>query len=254
MKLELITFGNKQQEVFRGQDLWKFLGVKTPYKAWVIRKIKGGNLVEGEDYQTTLKVIENDLGGRPGIDHYFTKKAAIIIATLEGSNNRKRLEGLISNAPKPCGEINDSKSNLLVVTAYIHNLTPVELLTRELENAQKFLRLEGSKEESLEARKFVEKLYSVSLSDFDVKENIDKPIQERILLTPTMIGQKLGGIRPRKINLALMDMGFQTREIDHVMWTITEEGKKHGEMLKTNFLQWRWYPEVVDMVREFVIG
>jgi hypothetical protein len=58
------------------------------------------------------------------------------------------------------------------------------------------------------------------------------PEQEDIL-TPTQIGQRLGGLSAIKVNKLLVERGFQEKAEDGT-WALTEKGKPFGRWDITN--------------------
>ena len=71
-------------------------------------------------------------------------------------------------------------------------------------------------------------------------------------LTPTAIGEMLGGIRAKDVNIMLMDLGLQ--EKSGKGWMLTTKGKEFGESIPYtrnghSGYQIQWCPEVVEHLR-----
>ena len=71
-------------------------------------------------------------------------------------------------------------------------------------------------------------------------------------LTPTAIGEKLGGISCRKINKKLVAKGFQIK--DGKGYKLTEEGKQYGELMPFtrnghSDYQIRWNEKILKVLR-----
>ena len=71
-------------------------------------------------------------------------------------------------------------------------------------------------------------------------------------LTPTAIGEKLGGISGRKINKKLVAKGFQVK--DGKGYKLTEEGKQYGELIPYNRnghsgYQIQWNEKILKVLR-----
>lgn len=71
-------------------------------------------------------------------------------------------------------------------------------------------------------------------------------------LTPTVIGEMLGGIRAKDVNIMLMDLGLQ--EKSGKGWMLTTKGKEFGESIPYtrnghSGYQIQWCPEVVEHLR-----
>lgn len=72
------------------------------------------------------------------------------------------------------------------------------------------------------------------------------------VLTPTAIGEKLGGISGRKINKKLVAKGFQVK--DGKGYKLTEEGKQYGELIPYNRnghsgYQIQWNEKILNVLR-----
>ena len=74
-------------------------------------------------------------------------------------------------------------------------------------------------------------------------------------LTPTQIGEKLGGVKPTLVNKMLEARGLQKKR--GKKWEPTEEGKEHAgavsyqsEHGEHKGIQLKWAPEVVDLLQE----
>lgn len=71
-------------------------------------------------------------------------------------------------------------------------------------------------------------------------------------LTPTAIGERLGGIRAKDVNIMLMNLGLQ--EKSGKGWMLTTKGKEFGESIPYtrnghSGYQIQWCPEVVEHLR-----
>lgn len=71
-------------------------------------------------------------------------------------------------------------------------------------------------------------------------------------LTPTAIGEMLGGIRAKDVNIMLMDLGLQ--EKSGKGWMLTTKGKEFGESIPYtrnghSGYQIQWCPKVVEHLR-----
>lgn len=71
-------------------------------------------------------------------------------------------------------------------------------------------------------------------------------------LTPTAIGEKLGGLSGKKINKKLVAQGFQVK--DGKDYKLTDEGKRYGELIPYNRhghsgYQIRWNEKILNVLQ-----
>ena len=71
-------------------------------------------------------------------------------------------------------------------------------------------------------------------------------------LTPTAIGEKLGGVKAKDVNIMLMNLGLQEKTSKG--WQLTIKGKEYGESVPYNRnghsgYQIQWGPDVVGLLK-----
>ena len=71
-------------------------------------------------------------------------------------------------------------------------------------------------------------------------------------LTPTAIGEKLGGVKAKDVNIMLMNLGLQEKTSKG--WQLTIKGKEYGESVPYNRnghsgYQIQWGPDVVELLK-----
>lgn len=78
-------------------------------------------------------------------------------------------------------------------------------------------------------------------------------VDEAKKLNPTQLGEAIGGVKAKAVNLALQELGLQ--EKTERGWVVTEAGTKHGEMTPFNRhghsgYQPLWYESAIEPLRE----
>jgi anti-repressor protein len=71
-----------------GLDIHLVVESKTPYHKWVKRRINEADLIEGEDFWTSLS---ESTGGRKETNYFFTINSAKEIALLERNSKGQKL-------------------------------------------------------------------------------------------------------------------------------------------------------------------
>lgn len=79
-------------------------------------------------------------------------------------------------------------------------------------------------------------------------------VSDAAKLNPTQLGERLGGRKARAVNVALAELGLQSKDAREG-WVLTEAGAKHGQMLPFtkhghSGYQPLWHESVVDPLRE----
>jgi phage anti-repressor protein len=77
-----------QENKVNGFDIHLIVNSKTPYHKWVKRRINEADLIEGEDFWTSLS---ESTGGRKETNYYFTINSAKEISLLERNEKGKEL-------------------------------------------------------------------------------------------------------------------------------------------------------------------
>lgn len=128
--------------------------------------------------------------------------------------------------------------------------------SKALIDLAKLFGLEGN-QAVLSASKAAKKMYGYSPLEL-LEVELISPVKEKTL-TPTEIGLQLGGLSGQKINKLLEELGYQTNFRDsheNIVWSPTEKGKSHGEMIDTAkkhndgtpVKQWKWYASIIDLL------
>jgi hypothetical protein len=114
-----------------------------------------------------------------------------------------------------------------------------------------FFGLEGN-QAKLKADKVVKQRHGVSPMAM-LEIDLVSPIQVR-LLTPTEIGQELGGVSAQSVNKLLAAHELQSKATGK--WVATEKGKSYAKLLDVNkesggapVQQLKWYESVIELIK-----
>jgi hypothetical protein len=138
--------------------------------------------------------------------------------------------------------------------------SPIGILKarEEFEAAVDFVKLFGITDPNqslFAANNMVRGFYGIAPLDLAGCAMLPAPKQE-VSMTPTELGEELGGMHPREVNKLLESIGLQTRVAKE--WIATERGEEHTVRVDvqkrhnsgTPCTQLRWYSTVIDVLRD----
>ena len=104
-KLESITFTiknmnlikTKEENLISARDIFIDLGIKRDFSNWIKYSLDKAMLEEGKDFTT---ILAKSTGGRPSIEYYLKRDAAISIAIVSGGKNAKKVRGKLPTHAK----------------------------------------------------------------------------------------------------------------------------------------------------------
>lgn len=96
------------------------------------------------------------------------------------------------------------------------------------------------------AASIAEQFYGVNLSE--IKELMPPAKHETGYLNPTVIGERIGGMKARDVNLRLAGLGLQHH--DGKCWRLSAAGKEYGEYTRNGHsdYQIRWNEKVLPLL------
>jgi len=259
IKIEKKTIGEEEVTAVDARELHAFLEVGKVFAAWIQERIEQYGFKENLDYEVFSKSGKNPTGGRPSKEYYVSIDMAKELAMVERNEKGKQArqyfiecekiakKAAIGNAPKikkPSISRVNSDFNAFVKMA-------------------KTFGIEGN-QALLTANKSVIKLHGFNCMEaLGVTHLISK--KQELDLTPTAIGNRLGGIPATQVNKLLKSAGFQKSFRDakkKLQWEPTEKGKPYSMIKDTNkkhsdgtpVKQLFWTADIVPFVEDELNG
>jgi phage anti-repressor protein len=78
----------KEENLISARDIFIDLGIKRDFSNWIKYSLDKAMLEEGKDFTT---ILAKSTGGRPSIEYYLKRDAAISIAIVSGGKNAKKV-------------------------------------------------------------------------------------------------------------------------------------------------------------------
>lgn len=242
MSNELIKI-NRENKV-NGRELHDFLQIGTSYKDWFPRMVEYG-FVEGVDFRSKMS---KSTGGRPSIDHEMTISMAKEICMIQRNERGKQARLYFIECEKrlKAQAVPKIAPNPHYRTRMIK--TAVKDISETAEVIAQYFGVKPGMAQSA-AMAMVGTAYGI---DPEPLRQLLPGEEKPSYLTPTAIGEMLGGIRAKDVNIMLMNLGLQ--EKTGKGWMLTTKGKEFGESIPYtrnghSGYQIQWCPEVVEHLR-----
>jgi len=213
------------------RELHEFLGSKQDYSTWIKSRIEQYGFVECVDFISFHKTVERERGAATRIEYYLTIDMAKELAMVERNDKGKEARQYFIHMEKIAkGEIKKIKTpqkskqiieNDKIFRAYLRSAKAMGLKGNEA-----VLSAEYALKRTCDGQSMLEPLNKIHL----ISDNQEK------YLTPTEIGNFLGGLSPIKINDLLESKGYQQSYRDtknKKQWRITEKGHPYAVLLDT---------------------
>jgi len=224
------------------RQLHAFLEVQTRFTDWLARRIEEYGFVEGTDYvEVLLKNEQNPEGGRPSKEYALTLDMAKELSMVERNDKGKQARqyfiecerrattaGKASAAPSPLKQAGEAAKTFNAVF--------------------RTMRLIGCDKNAaaISANQTIRRVAGVDLLALSGNTHLAAANQTSLYYTPTEIGQQMGGLSAKKVNLLLAAAGLQARIGEH--WQameaardfvrILDTGKRHGSGSPIQQLKW----------------
>lgn len=245
---ELIKINNENK--VDGHELHDFLQVETPFKKWIDRMIEYG-FVEGTDFWTADKNVHRADGTimpQKQTEYVLTISMAKEICMIQRNERGKQARLYFIECEKrlKAQAVPKIAPNPHYRTRMIK--TAVKDISETADVIAKYFGVKAGMAQSA-AMAMVGKAYGIDPEPLrQLLPNEEKPSY----LTPTSIGEMLGGIRAKDVNIMLMNLGLQ--EKSGKGWMLTAKGKEFGESIPYtrnghSGYQIQWCPEVVEYLR-----
>ncbi len=234
------------------RQLHAFLENGDAFANWIADRIRQYGFVEGADFTTYLA---NSKKGRPSREYAISLDMAKELAMVERNEKGRQARRYFIECEKRVHQISVARKVPRPDVSREQRLSIAQHL-----KLAKMAGLTGNQaliaaNNATAAMTGIDSLGLMGITHLNAPQN-------EVLLTPTDIGKRLGGVSARAVNLMLSDMGLQTMGRDHkghVYYEPTESGveaggvmqdtgKKHGT--GTPIRQLRWASSLVHAVEE----
>lgn len=256
--LSITKIGAEKVNSVDARTLHKALESGRDFSEWVKAKVVNNPFfVDGRDFVLLPKIGEQDCnkhGGSNRKDYVITFDAAKKVAMSEQTARGEEVRNYFLDCEK-------QRDELIKTMGRIPSLKPPTLnrVASDLGAGIKIARMFGleGNQALLSANNMIVNRYK----KFGINPLIDAGVElivenKEQYLTPSEIGKQNGGISGMQVNQMLKDAGFQeeTRgQKNKLVWVITDEGKKHCQMIDTGkkhngapIMQVKWKAGVLD--------
>lgn len=242
------TIDGQAVNTVNARDLHSFLEAKKDFSNWIKDRIEKYGFTENQDYVCSPVLASEGRGGQNRIDYHLSIDMAKELSMVERNEKgkqarlyfleceRRALAATLPSPKKPRTLSNQSADfralKAMAITAGISGNAAI-----------------------IAANNALKKLHAEDPLQLVGATHLISETQERVL-TPTEIGQFLGGISARQVNQILEKTGLQKK--DAAGWVPTENGKPLAVLLDTGkkhssgtmVHQLKWKETVVHVLGE----
>lgn len=227
-----------------------------------VRKLIERNLEELQRFGICATVAQNHSGGRgrPGIEYWLNEEQALLIATLSNAPRAADVREMLIRTFMAWkrGELRPA----LLERHDTATLREARLFFKFMFGVGKSVGFKGN-QLAISANNATRKMVGVDVLNALGASALEAPDQF-VLLTPTDIGQLMGGVSARTVNEFLVSSGHQVRNYDHkdrVYYEPTDKGYAAGAVMLdtgkkhsngTPVRQLKWPSSIVETLKEEV--
>jgi len=247
INLTQTTIGKTTVESVDARDLHAFLEVQTRFNDWMTTRIEEYDFIENKDYLGFTEKSVKPQGGRPSKEYALTLDMAKELSMVERTAKGKQAREYFIECEKQAKRID------LALPPTKQAKEALQLAATAFRTARTF----GFDQNvaTISANQFVRKITGLDLLDGFGQTHLLAANQESLYCTPTELGQMMGGVPARQVNLLLAGAGLQARVGEH--WQpleagqdfarLYDTGKRHGN--GTPIQQIKWADAVLPLLQ-----
>jgi len=241
--------GNTTLPTVNARDLHAFLEVKTHLKDWIARRINEYGFEDGKDF---CSFLSESSGGRPSKEYALTLDMAKELSMVERNAKGKQAREYFIECERQV------KGGSLSLPPAKHAKEALQLAATAFRTARTF----GFDQNvaTISANQFVRNITGLDLLEGFGQTHLLAANQKSLYCTPTELGQMMGGVPARQVNLLLAGAGLQARvgeywqplDAGQEFARLYDTGKRHGN--GTPIQQIKWADAVLPLLQTEVMA
>jgi len=241
------TIGTATVQTVNARDLHAFLEVQTRFNDWMAARIEEYGFIENKDYLGFTEKSVKPQGGRPSKEYALTLDMAKELSMVERTAKGKQAREYFIECEKRVRQIDRA------LPPAKHAKEALQLAATAFRTARTF----GFDQNmaTISANQFVRKITGLDLLDGFGQTHLIAANQQSLYCTPTELGQMMGGVPARQVNLLLAGAGLQARvgeywqplEAGQEFARLYDTGKRHGN--GTPIQQIKWADAVLPLLQ-----
>jgi len=237
VKISQTPIGNSTVQTVNARDLHAFLEVGKDFSNWIKDRIEQYGFVKDDDYVVFANSGENPQGGRPAKEYALSLDMAKELSMVERNERGKQARQYFiecERQAKAVPTISAVKQTVEAARAFPPLFRAARLIGCDKNTA------------AIAANQAVMAATKINLLQQLGHIHLIAANQENLYYTPTELGQMLGGVSSKQVNLLLAGAGLQARIGEH--WQpldagqefvrLYDTGKRHGSGTPIQRVKW----------------